>query len=135
MSRYTMTKGMRDTFRKEAPELLDLAESFDAGADDRWHISGVATGPGWWGVDTGFWIATVVDNPGWSGRGYWAVFWVGERDAQVKLLTSDEPEEEFSAYEWMVDAHYRISHDNLRAYLDNLPRPIWAYGVEEVDGE
>lgn len=113
---------MLEQFQEKAPDLLELAESFTKGADDRWYIQGVADGPGWWGEDDGFFLDTTVDNPGYEGLS--AAIWVGKDRVRFQLRSD----------KW-IEADYLMDHDSLRAYLDSLPKPFTAYGVTEVEGE
>jgi len=117
----------RQQFQEKAPDLLPLAESFAEGADERWHIFSVASGSGWYGEGDGFFLDVNVANPAFE-RDTWIIYWVGRDHVRVRVLVGWS-----GSGEWALDADYRMGHDDLRAYLDNLPRPFTAYGVEEVE--
>ena len=118
---------MLEQFQEKAPDLLGLAESFMEAADGRWYLQGVATGPGWWGEEDGFFLDTTVANPGYE-HDTWIIYWIGRDHVRVRVLVGWR---EFG--EWALDADYRMEHDDLRAYLGNLPRPLRSYGMEEVE--
>ena len=117
---------MLEQFREKAPDLLPLALTYTAGACERWHISGVAPGPGWWGEGDGFFLDVRGNHPGLEACDL--RIWVGLDHAHIQVLLDWDGE-------WRLDSDWRMEHGNLRAYLDSLPKPFWAYGVEEIESE
>lgn len=117
---------MVEQFQEKAPDLLPLAESLTAGAAERWYVCGVAPGPGWWGDEDGFFLEVVGNHPGLEASDL--RIWVGLDHAHIQVLLDWDGE-------WRLDSEWRMEHGNLRAYLDSLPKPIWAYGVEEIESE
>ena len=91
----------------------------------------MATGPGWWGEEDGFFLDTTVANPGYE-HGFDLVIWIGKDHAHIRVLL-----DWLGHGDWRLDADYRMEHADLRAYLDSLPKPFTAYGATmmEVDGE
>lgn len=120
-----------EQFREKAPDLLELAEAFLAGANERWHVSAVADGPGWWGKETGFFLDTYTGTlPGHDGPGCWTVIWVGKDYALLDLRWNNPKDGETYTQDM-----YRMSHGSLTRLLNDLPKPFWAYGVEEINNE
>lgn len=122
-----------EQFQEKAPDLLELAEAFLAGANGRWNISSVADGPGWWGDEDGFFVGTYSGTvPGHDGPGCWTVIWVGKDDALLDMRWNNPKDGET-----YTEGIYRMGHADLTRLLHDLPKPFTAYGATmvEVDGE
>lgn len=114
---------MSDERMELSPE--EATAAYMAGADGRWYIQGPSGDSGWWGDEPGFFIDLVVDLPEWNGQYHGnsrnAFIWIGRDHAQVLLMDG-----EYCAQ------HLRLDHTNMLAFLHDLPKPLEAYGAQDI---
>jgi hypothetical protein len=114
-----MDERMRGKFQEEAPDLLPLAESFSGDPGERWYVSGVLDGSGWWGDGAGFVVDLTVTLPGAEGLD--PVIWVGKDHALLDLRSGE-----------YTEGAFRMTHETLREMLADLPKSWMAYEMEEA---